>query len=170
APGGAPLLADHLDGAAVNQGLEHLEVSLPDQVGVVVGGRAAEPEVPAGRYPLDDGPGHLGAHPDTVEGHVDGIRMVDGHVVGNGGDAFAGGHLHRGRGRVAVAGDDDDHIHAPGDEVLDLGVLDELVVVGVGEDDVNAQFLRLLRHHVPLAGPALLREAADGDANGDLVI
>ena len=67
-----------------------------------------------------DGLGHHAAYAEIVEGDVEHVRALDQAVIGDDGNAFVRSLLHRRQDRLRIRGEDDEHIGALGDEVLDI--------------------------------------------------
>ena len=159
-----PLLGDDLDVAAVDVGLQHLQLPFARQVGVVVGRAAADQHVAALRPFLDEVLGLLLAHPDRVEGDVDvEVAVEDESVVGDDGHAGLVRGVHDGGRGLRVGRHHHEHVHALGEQVLRLGVLQGGVVVGRLHEDPRPLLLGRGHEEVAVALPALLLEGREGE-------
>ena len=136
------------------------------EVGVRVGAVALDDHVVALGDDLDDLLGHQLADERVVEGDVEGLLVLDQAVVRDDRDALINRGLHGRLDRRAVLGQDDEHLRAIGDELLDVRRLLLGGRTGVSADVRAARSLDDLLDAglVPL-GPALFLEVVPGHAD-----
>ena len=177
------LAREHRQGAVVEVGLQGVDRSLPEQVGVVVVERAGEQldvQRPLGRVvgllevlvqqaqSVHQGVGLVHAHLVVVEGDVEVDVLVVGEqaVVGDHGDPGGLGRIELGGERGAVDRGDQQHAHAGVDHLVDLLLLGGDVVVGVLHVDGEALALQALLDVVAVGDPALVGLGRHRDADG----
>ena len=154
---------------ASDRRLEDLQLSAVQEVGVRVGRVALDEDVVAlGLHLLKTSRACMRADFLVVEGDVEGIRILDQAVVADDRDALVDRLLHGRRNRVGILGEDDQHIGALRDQVLDVGQLLLGRRLGVGRDVLGAGGVerRLDRRFVGL--PALFLEVVPGHADDGL--
>ena len=127
-----PLVGDDLDVALVDQGLQDVHLALAQQAGVVVGGRAADQHVVALGPVLDDVLRLQLAHAHGVERDVEvEVGVADQPVVGDDRHARSCARTPRWWPLVLrVVRHHQQHVHALGEQVLGLRVLQRVVAVG----------------------------------------
>ena len=156
---------------AVDVELQDLHLPLVVEDGVVVGRGAADQHVAPSRGVLHRPGGLELPHPLVVEGEVEvDVGVQDQPVVGDHRHVRPVRRLDDRRRRGAVVRRHHQHVHPLGEEVLGLGVLHRLVVVGRLHEDAGAELRAALDEQVPVALPALLAQGVEREADGDLPV
>ena len=161
--------SDHLDRAGGDAALEHLHLPLTEQLGVVVGGRAADEDVVALRGLVEQ---VLRLHPSdlhVVERHVEGdVGVADQAVVADHRHLLLARGRDDGGGLLGVDGHDDEHERALGEGLASLLLLKGGVAVGCLHDHVGVQFLHAFDEQVAVALPPLFGERVEQQGDGQL--
>ena len=104
-------------------GCEHFLDAREQEVRIRIALVAFDEGVVAGGLGGFDRLGHHAADADVVEGDVKHVRALDQAVIGDDWDAFVRRLLHRRQDRLRIHGEDDEHIGALGNKVLNVGQL-----------------------------------------------
>ena len=166
-PVGGPRVGHDLDVAALDGVLERGHLSLANELGVVVGRRAAQQDVVPLRRPVAQELGLLFADVPIVVGqvHVD-ISFQDQPVVADDGH----GTLLRGfdnpRRGFRVVRHHHQHLHAAREQRFGLLQLFRIIAFGRLDQNVGAQLLGAFQEQVTVALPAfLLRQRVHQEAD-----
>src|SRR3989304_5612511 len=161
------LLADDLDVALLDRRAQDIQLAPVNEVGVGVGAAAFDEHVVPLRPDFEHLPRLHPADFAVVEGDVEDARRLDETVVADDRDLLGLGFVHGWEDGVLVPGQNDQRVHAAGDEPLDVRDLLLVGALGVGADVARARLRQrgLDRRLVNL--PALLLEVGPAHTDGD---